>query len=504
MPKETKKQKNLDNLQVRPPVVVVLGHVDHGKSSLLEAIRDDFVITSKESGGITQHVAAYEVEHEGREITFIDTPGHEAFSAIRSRGAVLADIAILVVAADEGVKTQTKEAIKHIKESATQMIVAINKIDKPAADPERVKRELQREDISVESMGGQTPCVNISAKTKEGIEELLEVIFLVAEMENLTTDPSKPAEGVIIETRLNPSRGPTATLLITDGVLKKGDIVGAASAIGKIKALENFQGKSIETAGASIPATTLGFETLPKIGDRFTVFPNIEAAKNIGNKAVEMPAESAPESAAQTENGKQILNLIIKADMAGSLEAIIGILQNIAHEKVNLRILKAEAGPINESDVKLAQNSKARIVGFRVKTEPVALSLCQRNEVRIKAFDIIYELEQYVKEMMEKAVKAELVRTDLAKLKVLVVFLTDKKRQIVGGKILEGEVKKNIRLEISRNEEVLGRSKMLGLQKNKKAIETAKKNEEIGILCEGDIKIQEDDIITFFVEEFKK
>lgn len=495
MPKENK-----TSLITRPPVVVVLGHVDHGKSSLLEAIRDDFVITSKESGGITQHVAAYEIEHEGHRITFIDTPGHEAFSAIRSRGAALADIAILVVAADEGVKTQTKEAIGHIKESNTPLIVAINKIDKSTADPERIKRELQREDISVESMGGKTPCVNISAKTKEGIEELLEVILLVAEMENLTTDPSKPAEGVIIETHLNPSRGPTATLLITDGVLKKGDIVGAASVVGKVKALENFQGKPIEKAVASMPATVLGFETLPKVGDKFMVFGNIEAAKNAGHKIVETPIEVA----GKTEDGKQVLNLIIKADMAGSLEAITGVLKNIAHEKVNLRLLKAEVGLINESDVKLAQNSKARIVGFRVKTEPMAQVLAQRSEIRIKVFDIIYELEQYVKEMMEKTVKAELVRTDLAKLKVLVVFLTDKRRQIVGGKILEGEVRKNARLEISREEEALGRSKMLGLQKNKKAIESAKKGEEIGILCEGDVRIQEDDIITFFVEEFKK
>jgi len=276
MTKETQEKK--EGLQMRPPVVVVLGHVDHGKSSILEAVKD-FKITAKEAGGITQHIGAYEVEHQGKKITFIDTPGHEAFSAIRSRGAKAADIAILVVAGEEGMKPQTKEAIFHIKKAGIPFIVAINKIDKAEANPEKVKRELSQNDVLVESMGGKIPSIETSAKTGQGVEGLLELILLVAEMEELKGDVEKPGEGVVIEAYLDAQRGPTATLLLRDGVLQQGDIVGTRSTSGKVKVLEDFQGNLLEKALPSTPCIVLGFENVPQVGEKFEVYSDLELAQ---------------------------------------------------------------------------------------------------------------------------------------------------------------------------------------------------------------------------------
>jgi len=273
-PKLTQKNK----FQPRPPVVVVLGHVDHGKSSVLEEIKD-LKITDKESGGITQHIGAYEIEQNGKKITFIDTPGHEAFSAMRSRGTKVADIAILVIAGEEGVKPQTEEAILHIKKAGIPMVVAINKIDKPGADPEKVKRELAGKDVLVESMGGKIPSVEVSAKTGKGILELLEIILLVAEMEDLKGDVSKPAEGVVVESYLDPKRGPTATLLLQNGILKRNDVLGTSFALGKIKIMEDFNGDSISEASPSMPVIIIGFEKVPGVGEKFTVFPDIKRNK---------------------------------------------------------------------------------------------------------------------------------------------------------------------------------------------------------------------------------
>lgn len=484
-------EKQTKTLKARPPVVVVLGHIDHGKTTLLDQIRKSKVV-EKESGGITQHIAAYEIEDKGKKITFIDTPGHEAFFDMRSRGAKVADIAILVVASDDGVKTQTKEAIEHIKSSKIPMIVAINKMDKQIADPEKVKRELTQQKILVESMSGKVPCVELSAKTGKGIPELLEIILLVAEMENLSTDPSKPAQGVVIEAHLDPLRGQTAILLLTDGILKKNDIIGTISTSGKIKILENFQGKSINQAKPSMPIIALGLEGLPQTGEEFKVFDTIENAKTFVQKTKQGPKTSTVSSE------KQVVNFILKADVAGSLEAVKEMLNKLTQEGVSLKIIKAEVGEVNESDVKLALGFKARILAFHVKTDPVAQQFFQREKISIKRFDVIYELIDYVKERMQKAVRKERVRTDLGKMKTLVIFRTEKKQQIVGGKMIEGEVKKGLKIEVVREEEVVGKGKLVGLQKNKKTIEKAKKRDEIGILFQGDIKIEEDDILLFY------
>jgi len=495
----TTENKKQGNLKTRPPVVVVLGHVDHGKSSLLEAIKD-LKITSKEAGGITQHIGAYEVEHKNKKITFIDTPGHEAFSAMRSRGAKVADIAILVVAAEEGVKPQTKEAISHIKKAGIPLIVAINKIDKPEADPEKVKRELSQQEVVVESMGGNVPSVEVSAKTGKGIDDLLELILLVAEIEDLRGDNKKPAEGVVIESYLDSKRGATATLLVRDGVLKQGDIIATRSAAGKVKILENFQGKNLKEALPSSPVIVIGLEAVPQVGEKFEVYPDMESAQKYVEKKERKDEEG---EVFFVEEGKKVLNLILKADVQGSVEAITESLKELPRGKVILRILKGEVGDINESDVKLAKSSNARIVGFRVKIAPTAAVLAERDDIKIRTFEVIYELIQEVRQLMEKRVEPEKVKVELGRMKALVIFLTDKNRQIVGGRVTSGEIKRGM-AEIFRNEEFIGRGRIINIQKNKKDTDKAVKGEECGVLYEGDNRIEKGDILSVFVEEKRK
>ena len=498
MPKKIKNQK--ENLQPRPSVVVILGHVDHGKSSILETIKD-LKITEKEAGGITQHIGAYEIEHQGKTITFIDTPGHEAFSAMRSRGAKVADIAILVVAADEGVKPQTKEAILHIKKSGIPVIVAINKIDKPGADPERVKRELAKSDILVESMGGKIPSVETSAKTRKGIDTLLELILLVAEMEELRGNRGLPGEGVVIESYLDKKRGPTTTLLLRNGILKPGDTIGTDSTFGKVKILENFQGSQLEKACPSQPCIVIGFENVPQVGEKFKVYPDLESARK-DTKKEEHPFY--PAEVLVIEPDKKVLNLILKTDVRGSLEPIKEVLKIISQEKVVLRILKGEVGDISEGDVKLAESSRAKILGFRVKINPAIQGLAEREGVKIIIYDIIYELSQGVRQIMEKMVEPEKVRIDLGKMKALVIFLTKGRRQIIGARVTEGEVKKGLMIEVFKGEERIGGGRIINLQRNKKDIEKGVKGDECGILFEGDVKAEEGDLLVVYREEKKK
>jgi len=499
------KKNEQHNLEVRPPVVVVLGHVDHGKSSILEAIKD-LKITVRESGGITQHIGAYEIEHQGKKITFIDTPGHEAFSAMRSRGAEVADIAVLVIDANEGVQPQTKEAILAAKKSEIPMIVALNKIDKPTADPEKVKRELSEINILVESMGGKIPSVEVSAKTKKGIDELLEIILLVAEMEQPKADTKVPAEGVVIESYLDSFRGPVATLVLKNGILKRKDIIATSSTLAKIKSLENFQGKSTEEFYPSQPVVVLGFEKVPRVGEKFKAYSTEkEALENI--KEIEGKRET-PLSVFSAEPDKKILNIVLKVDVLGSLEAIEGALRNLPQEKVILRILKSEVGDINESDVKLAEMSKARIIGFRVKRNstvaPALRKYQDKKIIKIKTFEVIYELIQEVRQIMEKVLEPEIIRKDLGRVKSLVIFRTQKNRQIVGGKVIEGELRGGLKIEVFRDEEKVGKGKLVNLQRDKKDVERLVKGDECGILYEGDTKIQEGDILVMYTEEKKK
>jgi len=497
-----KNQKLVEKkLATRAPVVVVLGHVDHGKSSLLEAIKD-FEITAKESGGITQHVGAYEVDYNGKKITFIDTPGHEAFSAIRARGAQVADIAVLVVDAADSVQPQTKEAINVIKKAEIPMVVALNKIDKPTADPEKIKRELSKVDVFVESMGGKVPSVEVSAKTKQGINELLELILLVAEVENLEVDTTTLAEGVVIESYMDSFRGPIATLIVQKGILKRKDIIGTSSAYAKIKNLENFQGKSIEQVYPSQPVVVMGFEKSPWVGEKFQTYKDINEA--MANVKKEDEKKEAPLATVPLTEGQKALNVILKADVAGSLEAIVESFKELPQDKIVLRVLKSEVGDINESDTKLAEMCNGQIVGFRVKINPSVLQAMKKDSgkrVKIKTFDVIYSMIQEMRVMMEKTLKPEAVREDIGKLKTQVVFWGEGKRQIIGGKIFEGEFRKGLKLEVQRGSEKVGEGRAINIQRNKKDADRLTKGDECGILFEGNVKVQEDDTIVAYSEE---
>ncbi len=486
---------------------MVLGHIDHGKTTLLDQIRKTHV-AEKESGGITQHIGAYQIalpagrqEKDGKKITFIDTPGHEAFSQMRSRGAKVADIAILVVDCCEGVQAQTKEAILSIKKAGIQIIVVLNKIDKPEANPEKTKGELSKEGVLVESLGGKVPQVLVSAKTGQGVEDLLELILLVAEMEDLKTDVSKSAEGAVIESYLDSQRGPTATLLLTEGILKKGDILGTPSTFGKIKSLESFRGVPLEKVLPSDPVIVVGFENVPKVGENFKVFPGIEEAKSY----LKISEKKAPE-VLEISAGQKVLNLILKSDVLGSIEAIEEVLKGLPQEKVILRILKSEVGEVSERDIKLAKGGRAVILGFRVKISAAAKMLAERDKIKIMTFEIIYDLVEGVRKFMERIVEPELVRMELGKVKVLAIFLAEKNRQIVGGKVIEGEVKKGVQIEIFRggNEELVGRGRLINLQRNKKDIDRVSKGEECGMLYEGNVRVEEGDILVIYIEEKRK
>lgn len=487
------------NLQTRPPVVVVLGHVDHGKSSLLEAIREDFVICAKESGGITQHIGAYAVDIKGKKITFIDTPGHEAFSAIRQRGAKVADIALLVVDAVEGIKMQTREAMKFIKEAGVPLVVVFNKIDKPGADPEKVKGQLAKEDILVETYGGKIPSCNVSAKTKQGIPELLETILLVAEMEELQADFSARAEGVILESSMDPQRGPVATLILNQGTLRAGDILATHFSFAKIKGIFDFKGKAIETAQPSQPVAVLGFLEPPGVGEKFKAYASLEEA----NGAMKREERVSP-TFVHVADGVKVLNIILKSDFLGSKEAVENILKNIPHDKVVLRVLKSEVGQVSAEDIKLAESGLARVFCFHVKASEDIESFARQRNVKIKTFDVIYELVQEVRREMTQSMALETTRVELAKFKITHLFKADKIEQIVGGKVQEGEFTKGVRADIIREEEVIGQAKIRGIQKDKKDIGKATKGQEIGISVVSDIILDQNDILKIYREDKTK
>ena len=498
------KIKNQNQTKSRPPIAVVLGHVDHGKSSLLEAIKN-FKITEKESGGITQHIGAYEVEVKDRKITFIDTPGHEAFFTMRERGAKVADIALLVVDASQSVQTQTKEALHAIKKAGIPMIVVINKIDLPQADPERIKRDLSKIDVLVESMGGTIPAVNVSAKEKTGIEELLDVILLVADMSEFVADSSSEAEGFIIESFMHGLQGPIANAITLKGILKTKDIISTDSAYAKIKSLKNFLGQEIQEAQASQPVIILGFDKVPSVGEKFKIRKSVkEAEEKIKSKEVKAKGNTR---VIETDATKKIFNIVLKGDVGGSLEAIEAMLKNIPQEKVILRILKSEVGDISETDVKLAKMAKAEILGFRVKINSSASKFLKNEkekDVRIKTFDIIYELIQETRKDIEKTLLSEVVKKQVGKLKTILVFFSEKNRQIVGGKITEGELRRGLKLEVFRSAEKIGHGKIVNLQRDKKDIDKLSKGSEAGILFEGNVKIEPGDILEAYVEEMKK
>jgi len=488
----------------RPPVIVVMGHVDHGKTKLLDSIRSTNVIAG-EAGGITQHIGAYQITRKGRVITFIDTPGHEAFTAMRSRGAKVADIAILVVAADDGVKPQTVEAFRIIEAAKIPYLVAMNKIDKSSADINKTKQELSTQlNITPEDWGGKIICAPISAKDGTGIEDLLDMVLLVAETEatSLKANPNTLAAGTVVESNVDKTAGPLATILVQNGTLRVGDQLCFNEVIyGKVKSLKNYKGEEISEAGPSTPAKILGLKISPAVGDILNVGEG-EKVKTKNIKTSSRAADILPSNSDDVSDDKiPKVNVVIKTDFLGSAEAIEESLMKLNNEKVKVRIINKGLGYITEGDVKRAEDSNAKILGFNVRMAPAIETLVREKQVTVKLFSIIYDLIRYIKEEMQLLVKPEINRIELGRLKVLAVFRTENNSQIVGGKVLDGEIKNNSLIDVKRGDDFIVSGKLTRLQSGKQDVDAVSKDQEAGLKYEGKPVVAVDDILVVYREE---
>ncbi|KKT28502.1 MAG: translation initiation factor IF-2 [Candidatus Yanofskybacteria bacterium RIFCSPHIGHO2_12_FULL_44_29b] len=492
--------------QSRPPVVVVLGHVDHGKTALLDAVRKTNV-AGKESGGITQHIGAYQIDVNGKRITFLDTPGHEAFTAIRSRGTKVADIAILVVAADESVKPQTKEAIKIILDEKIQAIVAINKIDKEGSNVQKVKQDLASENILVEDWGGQIPVIEVSAKKGTNIKELLDMILLVAEVEDLREDVSAPAQGVIIESNLDKRRGYVATALVQKGILGLGDWLVVGTVVGKVKSMEDSTGRMMTEAVPAQPVLITGWPSAPQIGQKFAVTENKDKAMRIAEDNIDLSPLMMFLNPKKEENEeRKILNLVFKTDVSSSLEAIDNALSSIKSEQVGYRVLAYDIGNIAEGDIKTAISSKAQIIGFRVGIEESAKKLAEREGISIRSFDIIYDLVNHVRAAMTELLEPEIIKNVIGKIKVLAIFKKDARSQIVGGKVTSGKIIRGAMFDVIKNGAISMSGRISQLQHNKEESLEVAEGLEAGMKIESvpgkDFsQISEGDILEIYQEE---
>ena len=488
----------------RSPVVTVMGHVDHGKTSLLDALRHANVV-SGEAGGITQHIGAYQVTspESGKKITFIDTPGHAAFTAMRARGAKVTDIVILVVAADDGVMPQTVEAIHHAKAAKVPMIVAINKIDKPDARPERVRTELLQHEVQVESLGGDVVDVEVSAKNKTNLDKLLEMIALQAELLDLKTNAARPAEGTVIEAKLDRGRGPVATVLVQRGTLRVGDIVVAGAEMGRVRALISDQGETIEEAGPSVPVEVLGFNGPPEAGDRLAVVENEARARQVTSYRAHQKRENAAASISGMRgsleqmmsqlktSGRKDFPLIVKADVQGSLEAILGSLEKLGTEEVAARILHAGVGGISESDVTLAEGFNAAIIGFNVRAHKEAAAAAKRNGIEIRYYNIIYDLVDDIKKAMSGLLAPTLRETMLGNAQILEVFNISKVGKVAGCRVTDGTVERGANVRLIRDNVVVHEGKLSTLKRFKDEVKEVQSGQECGMAFEnyGDMRV---------------
>jgi len=499
-------------LRPRPPVVTVMGHVDHGKTKLLDAIRQTDVVAT-ETGGITQHIGAYQVtmrpkdlktkKQKERTITFLDTPGHEAFSAMRAHGANITDVVVLVVAANDGVKPQTIEAVNHARVAKVPMVVAINKIDLPDADIEKTKRQLADIDLLSEEWGGKIPMVEVSAKQNKNIENLLEMILLVADMGGLKADPSQAAAGVVIESHMQAGRGPIATVLVQEGTLKTGDPFVIGQTYGKVRIMENYLGRKVNTAGPSVPVRIAGLQDLPNFGDRFVVVESEKMAREmIKTKTIKRRVLSITELSVDIKEGKiKELKIVLKADVAGSLEAIKNSLKNISSQEVKINIIHEGVGDISESDINMAIASRALVIGFRVKADADVMNLARRENIKISIYDIIYQLIDDLSAALSGLLEPEIVEVELGRLEVLAVFKTTKNEKIIGGRVTTGKIENGSQIRIVRDKETIGQGKITNLQQNKKDISSVAENFEAGLKLETQTKIQVGDILECFKKE---
>ena len=505
---EGEREQEETNLQPRPPVVTVMGHVDHGKTSLLDSIREANV-AGQEAGAITQHIGAYQVEVNGHKITFIDTPGHEAFTAMRARGANVTDIVVLVVAADDGVMPQTVEAIAHAKAAGVPIIMAINKIDLPAADPDRVKQQLTQYDIVVEDYGGDVPAIPVSAKTKAGIDDLLEHIQLVAEISELKANPDRPAEGTVIEAEMDANRGPMATIIIEKGTLRVGDPVVAGESWGKVKAMFNDRGERITEATPAMPAALMGLESVPKAGDPIVVVEDERTGRDVaeerryqasdsGQQRVTLEAISGDIAAGRTKD----LNIVIKADVQGSVEAIRSSVERLAQPEVRVNIIHTGTGAVSESDAMLAAASKAVIVAFNVKAEPGAKKMAENEGIDLRNYKIIYELLDDIDRAVKGLIEPVTVEIIDGHAEVKAVFRVRGGR-IAGCAITDGVVRRNSLVRLMRGGEMIHASRVSSLKRFQEDVREVTEGLECGIGIERFERFQEKDIIEAYHTEQK-
>ncbi len=496
-----------ENLVTRPPVVTIMGHVDHGKTSLLDAIRKTNVV-SGEAGGITQHIGAYQVKTASGLVTFIDTPGHEAFTSMRARGAKATDIAILVVAADDGVMPQTIESISHAKAAGVPIIVAINKMDKPTANPMRVRTDLLQHDIVVESMGGDTLDVEVSAMKGTGLDKLLETILLQAEVLNLKANPDREAGGLVVEAQLDKGRGPVATVLVQRGTLKHGDIFVAGSAWGRVRALVDANGAQLKTAGPSVPVEVLGLNSAPEAGDRFDVVPTEARAREItdyrerqrrdkrGTGAVRSSLEQMMSQLNQS--GRKEFPILVKADVQGSAEAIVQALEKIGNEEIRSRVVHYAVGGISESDVALAAASGAVVLGFNVRANSQARDAAQQQGIEIRYYNIIYDLVDDIKLAMAGKLAPELRETFLGNAKILEVFNITKVGKVAGCMVTEGNVQRGARVRLIRDNVVVHEGQLSTLKRFKDEVKEVQSGQECGMAFEGYQDMRAGDVIECF------
>lgn len=504
-----------DKATARPPIVAVMGHVDHGKTSLLDAILETKV-ASGEAGGITQHISAYQTTYKGREITLLDTPGHEAFSALRQHGAALTDVVIIVVAADDGVKPQTVEAIRFAEQAHAKIVVAINKVDKPEADVNRVKQQLATEHQLVpEEWGGDTVMIEVSAKTGKNLDKLLELVLLVADLEELRAETDVPAEGLVIEAHMEQGRGAVVSLLVENGILKPSSYIVAGSSYGKVRTLSDYAGKPTKEAGPSTPAIVTGFKELPQFGDTFIVAPNEKAARALVTRHQQEHRQEVTKSTMSSTDllnmitkrrEKQQVNVIIKADVQGSLTSVADSLRMLENDELSLRVIGSGVGNISENDVRLAAGSEAIIYGFNVQLLPAVKRLAVQEKVSIRIFKIIYELIDDAREVLTNLLSPEVVETEVGRLVVRGIFRTTRDEIICGGEITKGKAEPGILARIERGDKTIGEVEVRTVQRQQQEVKEVFEGEMCGLQLrtKGKILLEEGDRLEFFRRELRK
>ena len=484
---EEKNKLPTGHIRARAPVVAVLGHVDHGKTSLLDHIRKSH-IAEKEFGGITQHIGAYQIEHKGRKITFIDTPGHEAFSAMRLRGGQVSDLAVLVVAADDGVMPQTRESIAHIKAAGVPFLVAINKIDLPGVSIERAKKQLAEADVLIEGYGGDVVVVPVSAKTGQGVDDLIEMINLLADMQELKENKEAPLLGIVIEAKLDKLRGPEATVLVKEGVLTVGDPIFTPTASGKVKSLIDSESRHLKEAFPATPVEVLGFSSVPKVG---------EVVKNVSEEPSQKEEKTPPLSAKErmVKADKNEIRLIIKSDVEGSLEAIVGCLRSLKKEDQQVKIYFAETGDITEGDVLLAAATSSRIIGFNVSVSSSVERLAAEEKVLIRNYNLIYDLLDELKEGLEALAKKKAEEKTLGEAEIIGIFKVGGGR-VAGCRVVSGRINRADTLVLKRQEKEIARLKIASMKHQESDINEAAEGQEFGVLFEKEPPFTKGDIIA--------